>query len=183
MSNAPMLYVFQESEYQRLCVEAKVRYEHNIESPAKSVRGAIVEFSISSIEEAFDKYYDLRVEGFTVFGPSSALPSVNVVYGPMGALVTLYMLKPLAVQEAELVSIYADVKLQYEADLERDLEAHLDRSVKSLIEAEDRAKEKAAAELLETRQQEKRAEVLAAREKLRAQLIEAGKLAADGSAE
>lgn len=181
MNNAPMLYVFQESEFKSRCAEAKVRYENNIESPVARAKGRIVEFSIVSIEEAFNRYHELRVEGYGVLDSSSPLPSVNVGYMPVGALVTLYMTKPQHSQESDLEAIYADVRSQYEAELERELEEHLDRTVQSLIDAEDRAKAKAEAELLDARQQEKRAEALAAREKLRAELIEAGKLKSDGS--
>ncbi|QXZ13023.1 hypothetical protein KVQ82_23540 [Pseudomonas sp. AO-1] len=182
-AQAPMLFVFQESEYQSRCNEAKVRYENTLETSVIAAQGAIVEFTPSSVESAFEDYHNYRVAGYAPLDSASPLPSISVISSPVtGALVVLYMLKPEALQEAELKTIYADVRAEYQAELDRELEAHIDRTVQSLIDAEDRAKAKAEAELLEKRQEEKRAEALAAREKLRAELIEAGKLNPDGSA-
>ncbi|WP_236196152.1 BREX-1 system adenine-specific DNA-methyltransferase PglX [Pseudomonas glycinae] len=180
---APMQFVFQESEYRSRCTEAKVRYENTLETPVAVAHGAIVEFTPSSVESAFEDYHNYRLAGYAPLDPASPLPSISVINSPVtGALVTMYLLKPEAAQKAELEAIYADVRVEYQAELDRDLEAHIDRHVQLLIEAEDRAKAKEEAELQEKRRQEKHAEVLAARDKLRAELIEAGKLNNDGYA-
>lgn len=182
-AQAPMQFVFQESEYRSRCTEAKVRYENTLETPVAVAHGAIVEFTPSSVESAFEDYHNYRLAGYTPLDPASPLPSISVINSPVtGALVTMYLLKPEAAQKAELEAIYADVRVEYQAELDRDLEAHIDRHVQLLIEAEDRAKAKEEAELQEKRRQEKHAEVLAARDKLRAELIEAGKLNNDGYA-
>lgn len=184
MSNTvPMQFTFSDSEYQSRCENAKGFYMGRIESPATSLKGAIVEFAPAPIEIAFEQYHKLRTEGYTPFDAMSPLPSINIVQSPIaGSLVTLYMLKPQDQQEADLEIIFETVRRDYETELERELEEHINRTVQSLIDAEDRAREKAEEELLEQRQQQKREEVLAARAKLRSELIGSGKLNADGGA-
>jgi hypothetical protein len=113
----------------------------------------------------------------------SPLPSINVVQSPItGSLVTLYMLKPQGQQEADLEIIFAQVRADYEAELERDLEAEVERQVLLMLAQQDRAKEQAAAQERQQREQAARDEFTAARAKLRSELIGSGKLNADGSA-
>lgn len=181
MNNAPMLFVFQESEYESRCNEAKVKYANNIESPTKNVKGRIVEmqFPGSTFATVFEKYHELRCAGYGILDPLAALSSVFVDHVQ---IITLYMLKPEAVQEAELKSIYADELAEYQSELDRGLEAEVERQVQLVLAQQERAREQAAAQERQQREQEVREELAASRAKLRAELIEAGKLNADGSA-
>lgn len=184
MSNTvPMQFTFSESEYQSRCENAKGFYLGRIESPATSYTGAIVEFAPQPIETAFEQYHQLRTEGYTTFDSMSPLPSINVVQSPIaGALVTLYMLKPQDQQEADLEIIFAQVRADYEAELERGLETELDRQVQLMLDQQDRAKEQAAVQERQQREQAARDELAAARAKLREELIQSNKLNSDGSA-
>lgn len=180
-SQAPMQFVFQESEYQSRCKEAKAKYENNIESPTKHVKGRIVEmqFPGDTFATVFEKYHELRIAGYGILDPLAALSSVFVDHVQ---IITLYMLKPEAVQETELESIYADVRVEYQAELDRGLEAEVERQVQLVLAQQDRAREQAAAQERQQREQEVRDELAASRAKLRDQLIGSGKLNADGSA-
>ncbi|MGY1446243.1 hypothetical protein ACW582_03480 [Pseudomonas chlororaphis] len=184
MSNTvPMQFTFSESEYKSRCENAKGFYLGRIESPVTSLKGAVVEFAPQPIETAFEQYHQLRTEGYTAFDPMSPLPSINVVQSPItGALVTLYMLKPQDQQEADLEIIFAQVRADYEAELERDLETEVERQVLLMLAQQDRAKEQAAAQERQEREQAARNELAAARAKLRSELIGSGKLNTDGSA-
>jgi hypothetical protein len=183
MSNiAPMLHVFQESEFERLCTEARLKYENQIESPVTRVKGAIVEYSIPSIEDAFVKYHELLVEGFSAFEPSSPLPSVQVAYGPMGALVTLYMLKPRMEQISDLQLIYGKVRAQYEKDLEVAFEEEIERQVQLSLDKDERDRQLALEEERLKRAQATRDEMAESRAKLREQLIQSSRLNQEGNA-
>jgi len=182
-TQAPMLFVFQESEYQSRCNEAKVRYENTLETSVIAAQGAIVEFTPSSVESAFEDYHNYRVAGYAPLDSASPLPSISVISSPVtGALVTMYLLKPEAMQRAELEIIYADVRAEYQAELDRELEAEVERQVQLVLAQQERAREQAAAQERQQREQEVREELAASRAKLRAELIEAGKLNPDGSA-
>lgn len=178
---APMLFVFQESDYQSRCNEARIAYENNIESPTKHVKGRIVEmqFPGDTFATVFEKYHELRCEGYGILDPLAPLSSVFLDHMQ---IITLYMLKPEAVQETELENIYADVRAEYQAELDRELEAEVERQVQLVLAQQDRAREQAAAQERQQREQKVREELAASRAKLRAELIEAGKLNTDGSA-
>jgi hypothetical protein len=179
----PMQFTFSESEYKSRCENAKGFYLGRIESTVTSLTGAIIEFAPQPIEIAFEQYHRARSDGFTAFEPMSPLPSINVVQSPTtGSLVTLYMLKPQDQQEADLEIIFAQVRADYEAELERDLETEIERQVQLMLAQQDRAKEQAAAQERQQREQTARDELAAARAKLRSELIGSGKLNADGSA-
>lgn len=181
-TQSPMQFVFQESEYQTRCNEARIMYENNIESPAKHVKGRIVELSFpgASFAVAFEEYHKLRVEGFGILDPLAPLASVFVDHAQV---VVLYMLKPEEQQKTELEAIYADVRAEYQAELDRGLEAEVERQVQLVLAQQDRAREQAAAQERQQREQEARDELAASRQKLRDELIKSGKLSAEGTAQ
>ena len=192
----PMRFSFSESHYQTLCAHAKVQYLAHVEVPHIHLSGAIVEFKSDNLPEAVEFYHTQRVAGWlpmeegadqlrnsAVVGYVPTLPSIKVYDTPRGQFVSIYLRKPLKDQQADLEVIYDQIKADYERDLEAQLETELDRIADDIIEKQDAAADKA-------RKQERLARVQAAREehaaqhaKLKAQLIESGKLTAEGHAQ
>lgn len=182
MSNTPMQHIFSESEYQALCAGAKIAYQAHIEVPHSSLKGAIVEFRPKTLADALEVYHELRVEGWSLMETTSHLEGVRIFEAPLASFVSLYMCKPQKQQEADLEVINAQVKADYEKELERRLEAEVERQVQLVLAKQDRDNQLAAKQERSNREQEVRDELAASRAKLRDQLIESGKLNIDGSA-
>jgi len=178
----PMQHIFSESEYQALCAGAKIAYQAHIEVPHSSLKGAIVEFRPKTLTEALEVYHELRVEGWSLMETTSYLEGVRIFEAPLASFVSLYMCKPQKQQETDLEAINAQVKADYEKELERRLEAEVERQVQLVLAKQDRDNQLAAEQERSNREQEVRDELAASRAKLRDQLIESGKLNIDGSA-
>lgn len=192
----PMRFSFSESHYQTLCAHAKVQYLAHVEVPHIHLSGAIVEFKSDNLPDAVEFYHTQRVAGWlpmeegadqlrnsAVVGYVPTLPSIKVYDTPRGQFVSIYLRKPLKDQQADLEAIYDQIKTDYERDLEAQLETELDRIADDIIEKQDTAAEKAREQERLARVQAAREEHAAQRAKLKAELIESGKLTAEGHAQ
>lgn len=181
MSNTPMQHIFSESEYQALCGGAKIAYQAHIEVPHSGLTGAIVEFRPKTLAEALEVFHELRTAGWRLMETTTHLEGVRLFEAPLASFVSLYMCKPVRQQEADLEVINAQVKADYEKELESRLETETERQVQMMLAKQDRDDQLAAEQQRLDREQSARDELAASREKLREQLIGSGKLNADGS--
>lgn len=179
----PMQFVFSEFEFQARCNNKRDFYLNRFERPSTDVPGAIVEFVPGTLIEALDLYHRLINEGYAPLEPQpGSLPTATLVSNPMGEYISLYLKKPTARQEQDLAVIYAQVKADYEAELEAALESEVERQVQLQLAADERKRQRELDQERQKLAQQTRDQLTASRAKLRAELIESGKLNADGSA-
>jgi hypothetical protein len=181
--STPMQSVFSQSIFNRMCEDLKVRYESTVQFPHSRHKGAIIEFQVEGLQAAADKYHELLTEGFTLLPVTSPLNSFNLLGNANGVyLVQLSVIKPAEQQAAELEALFRDLKTQYLSDLEAAQAQEIERQVELALQAAARReaeKQEAARKAIAAKV---RTEMQESREKLRAQLIENGKLNADGEA-
>lgn len=175
-----MQFVFSQSEYEERCVQAKAFYVGSIETAATTyVTGAIVQEHIQDATKGAERYHLLRKAGYTTLPETSPLQSFTVI----GYMVTLYMIKPQKVQDADLEIIYEQVKSDYIKSLDDAYEAHVQHQIELAVIAEKRQAELdriLAEEGIATRVRE---DMSAARGTLQRKLIEQGKLNQEGHAQ
>jgi hypothetical protein len=121
-------------------------------------------------------------DGYTPLEEMSALPTATLFESPLGSFISIYLMKPDAQQESDCAKIRQETKARYESELKSALEAEIDRQVALSLAKDERARQKAEDEQRLKREQKVRDELAESRIKLRDQLIESGKLNADGSA-
>lgn len=102
---------------------AKGFYVGSFDEPQCPGRGAIVQLAIQGTAIAAERYHELRTEGYTALPYGSPLNTFDVQNG----LVTLYLIKPQAIQKAELSVIYAEVEASYKLELEAARHAEVER--------------------------------------------------------
>lgn len=193
---APLRFTFSESHYQLLCANAKVQYLAHVQAPHSTLTGAIVEFQSKDLVEAIELYHIQRTAGWlpmetgaaqttqsAMVGHVGTLPSIKVFETPLVQFVSLYLRKPLKQQQADLEIIYNQIRVDYERDLEAEFERELDLIAEDIIEKQDKAAEKAREEERLARKQTVREEHAAEHAKRKAELIKAGRLAAEGKAQ
>ncbi|ALE01044.1 hypothetical protein [Pseudomonas syringae] len=182
--NAPMQNVFSQSTFDRMCEQAKLFYDATIEKPQLvNAKGAIVEFMVEGSQPAADKYHQLLSAGYTPLPVESPLESFHLVGTAGGVvLIQIHVIKPAEQQAAELSDIFAGMKAQYLKDLEEAQVQEIERQVDLALAAAARADEAKMLAAQEALADKVRAEMQASREKLRAQLIEKGKLNQNGEA-
>lgn len=179
----PAQFVFSHEEYRRRCQEARNFYENRMDAPELDILGAIIQLDLQgTLDAAFEQYHEYRKAGYTAQPPMSGLPTARVTETPLIQLVTLYLSKPSHQQEKDLAVVCAKVKADYIAELEAALDAETDRQVSLILASRERHAARQQALEAERLEQEARDELAASRAKLRDQLIESGKLNADGSA-
>lgn len=183
-TQTPMQFVFSETECRSRCENEIAFYKSRIEKPYEGIVGAIIESSPSNLtlRQSLDYYHQMLSAGYTPLEEMSALPTATLFDSPLGSFVTIYLMKPDAQQESDCVKIRQQVKAQYEAELEAALNAEIDRQVALSLAKDERDRLQAEQQQRLSREQEVRDELAASRAKLRDQLIESGKLNADGSA-
>ncbi|MEN2396834.1 hypothetical protein [Pseudomonas halotolerans] len=182
-TQTPMQFVFSESEYQARCNNKRDFYLNRFERPSTDVPGAIVEFVPSTLIEALDLYHRLLNEGYAPLEPvPGSLPTATLVSNPMGEYISLYLKKPAAQQEQDLAAIYDQVKAELEAELSAAFESAVERQIDLALAADERKRQRELDQERQKLAQQTRDQLTASRAKLRAELIEAGKLNADGSA-
>lgn len=93
---------------------AKGFYVGSFEESQRPGRGAIVQIAIQGTAIAAERYHELRSEGYSPLPHGSPLNAFDVQHG----MVTLYMIKPEAVQDTELSAIYSEVENAYRAELQ-----------------------------------------------------------------
>lgn len=181
-TQTPMQFVFSETEYRSRCQNEKAFYESRIEKPFANILGAIVEFTPGTLVEALEVYHQHRAAGWTPLEPMAGLPTASLVESPHASFITLYLKKPERDQEKDLAKLCKQVRADYEMELATLLEAETERQVQMMLAKQDRDSQLAADQQRLEREQAVREELAVSRAKLREQLIESGKLNADGSA-
>lgn len=181
-TQTPMQFVFSETEYRTRCQNAKGFYESRIEKPSAGIVGAIVEFTPGTLVEALEVYHQHRAAGWTTLDSMAGLPTATLVESPRASFITLFLKKPEREQERDLAKLCKQVRADYEAELEAALNVEIDRQVAISLAKDERDRQQAEQEQRLKREQDVRDELSASRAKLRDQLIESGKLSADGSA-
>lgn len=181
-TQTPMQFAFSESEYRSRCQNAKGFYESRIENPSAGIVGAIVEFNPGTLVEALELYHQYRAAGWLPLEPAGGLPTAMLLESPLASFITLYLKKPARDQERDLVKVCKQVRADYETELEAALNAEIDRQVALALLKDERDRLHTEEQQRLTREQEVRDELAASRAKLREQLIQSGKLSADGSA-
>ena len=183
MENLPMQNVFSHSIFDRMCEDLKVRYESTIQLSHSRLKGAIVEVQVQGLQQAADKYHQLLSAGYSTLPVTSPLNSFNLLGSANGVyLVQISVLKSAEDQAADLEVLFSELKAQYIADLEVAQAQEIERQIDIALHAAARKeaeKQEAAQKALADRV---RAEMQASRNKLRAQLIQKGKLNEDGEA-
>lgn len=180
----PMQFAFSQSEYEARCENEIAFYKSRIEKPYEGIVGAIIESSPSNLtlRQSLDYYHQMLSAGYTPLEEMSALPTATLFDSPLGSFVTIYLMKPDAQQENDCAKIRQETKTRYETELAAALNAEIDRQVALSLAKDERDRLQAEQQQRLNREQEVRDELTASREKLRDQLIESGKLNADGSA-
>ena len=181
-TQTPMQFVFFETEYRSRCQNEKAFYESRIEKPFANILGAIVEFTPGTLVEALELYHQYRASGWTPLEPMAGLPTATLVESPHASFITLYLKKPERDQEKDLSKLCKQVRADYEAELETALSTEVDRQVAMSLAKDERDRLQAEEQQRLRREQTVREELAVSRAKLREQLIESGKLNADGSA-
>ncbi|MGO4323788.1 hypothetical protein [Pseudomonas sp. KB_12] len=181
-TQTPMQFVFSETEYRSRCQNEKVFYESRIEKPFANILGAIVEFTPGTLVEALELYHQHRAACWTPLEPMAGLPTATLVESPHASFITLYLKKPERDQEKDLAKLCKKVRANYEAELEAALSTEVDRQVAMSLAKDERDRLQAEEQQRLRREQTVREELAVSRAKLREQLIESGKLNADGSA-
>jgi hypothetical protein len=181
-TSTPMQFAFSESEYRSRCQNAKVFYDSRIEKPYAGIVGAIVEFNPATLVEALELYHQHRAAGWLPLDPMAAYPGATLIESPQASFITLHLKKPPREQELDLVKVCKQVRADYEAELEAALNAEVDRQVAMSLAKDERDRLQAEQQQRLSREQAVRDELAASRAKLRQQLIDSGKLNADGSA-
>lgn len=184
MSNKqpPMQFAFSESEYRARCQNEKAFYESRIEKPYAGILGAIVEFTPCTLVEALELYHQYRAAGWLPLDPMSAYPGARLIESPQASFITIHLRKPERDQENDLAKLCKKVKADYEAELEAALNAEVDRQVQLALLKDERDRLQVEQQQRLAREQEIRDDLAASRAKVREQLIQSGKLNADGSA-
>ncbi|MDA3137073.1 hypothetical protein HG619_23160 [Pseudomonas syringae] len=178
-----MQNVFSQSTFDRMCEQAKLFYEATIEKPQLvNTKGAIVEFMVEGSQPAADKYHQLLSAGYTPLPVQSPLESFHLVGTAGSGPHQIHVIKPAEQQAAELSDIFADIKAQYLKDLEEAQVQEIERQVDLAIAAAARAEEAKRLAAQQALADKVRAEMQASREKLRARLIQKGKLNQNGEA-
>jgi hypothetical protein len=171
IQSTPMQNVFSQNTFDRMCDQARIFYE------------ATIEFMIEGCQPAADKYHELLSAGYTPLPVESPLESFQLVGTAGGVvLIQIHVCKPAEQQAAELNDIFTGMKAQYLKDLEGAQALEVDRQVELALTAAARKeaeKQEAAQRALADKV---RSDLHASREKLRAQLIEEGKLDENGEA-
>lgn len=185
VTQTPMQFAFSQSEYEARCENEIAFYKSRIEKPYQGVVGAIVESSPSNLtlRQSLDYYHQALSAGYTPLEEMSILPTATLFESPLGSFITIYLMKPDAQQESDCAKIRQQVKAQYEAELEAALNAEIDRQVAIALAKDERDRQKAEDEQRLKREQEVRDELAASRTKLRDELINSGKLTAEGNAQ
>lgn len=181
-TQTPMQFVFSETEYRTRCQNAKGFYESRIEKPSAGIVGAIVEFTPGTLTEALEVYHEYRKAGWLPLDSMAGLPTAMLMESPLASFITLYLKKPERDQERDLAQLCKQVRADYEAELEAALNAEIDRQVAMSLAKDERDRLQAEQQQRLSREQEVRDELAASRAKLRDQLIESGKLNANGGA-
>lgn len=181
-TQTPMQFVFSETEYRARCQNEKAFYESRIEKPHTGVLGAIVEFTPATLVEALEVYHQYRAAGWTPLDPMSAHPGAMLIESGHASFITLHLRKPEHEQEKDLAKICKKLKADYESEIEAALNAEIDRQVALSLAKDERDRQQVEQKQRLSREQEVRDGLAASRAKLRDQLIESGKLNADGSA-
>ena len=184
-THTPMTFAFSESEYQARCENEIAFYQSRIEKPYEGVLGAIVESSPSNVtlQQSLDYYHQMLSDGFTPLDPMSALPTASLFESPLGSFITIYLIKPDHQQKSDCAKIRQQVKDRYEYELAAALESEVDRQVAMVLAKDDRDRLLAEQQERLSREQTVRDDLAASRAQLREQLIQSGKLNADGSAQ
>lgn len=181
-TEVPMQFAFNESEYRERCQNAKGFYESRIEKSYAGILGAIVEFTPSTLVEALELYHEHRKAGWLPLDPMAGYPGAMLIESAQVSFITIHLKKPPHQQEKDLVQLCKKVKVDYEAELEAALNAEIDRQVAMSLAKDERDRLHTEEQQRLNREQEVRDELAASRAKLREQLIQSGKLNADGSA-
>lgn len=184
-TQTPMQFAFSQSEYEARCENEIAFYKSRIEKPYEGVVGAIVESSPSNLtlRQSLDYYHQMLSDGYTPLEEMSALPSATLFDSLLGSFVTIYLMKPDAQQESDCAKIRQETKARYEAELTAALEAEVDRQVAMSLAKDERDRQQAEQNQRLSREQEVRDELAASRTKLRDELINSGKLTAEGNAQ
>jgi hypothetical protein len=179
----PLQNVFSQSTFDRMTRDLKSRYESTIQLSHSRLKGAIVEVQVEGLQQAADKYHQLLSAGYSTLPVTSPLNSFNLLGSANGVfLVQISLLKSAEEQAADLEVLFDELKAQYIADLEEAQRVEVERQVGIAVQAAARKeleKQEAAQKALADKV---RAEMQASRNKLRAQLIQKGKLNEDGEA-
>lgn len=183
MSTTPMQFVFSETEYRLRCQNEKVFYESRIEKPSAGIVGAIVEFTPCTLTEALEVYHEYRKAGWLPLDSMAGLPTAMLMESPLASFITLYLKKPERDQERDLAKLCKQVRADYEAELEAALNAEIDRQVALSLAKDERDRQQAEKKQRLDREQEVRDELAASRAKLRDELIQSGRLTAEGNAQ
>lgn len=182
-TQTPMQFVFSETEYRSRCQNAKGFYESRIEKPHAGILGAIVEFTPGTLTEALEIYHEHRKAGWLPLDSMAGLPTAMLMESLSGSFITLYLKKPERDQEKDLAKLCKQVRADYEAELAAALEAEVDRQVAMSLAKDERDRQQAEQKQRLSREQEVRDELAASRTKLRDELINSGKLTAEGTAQ
>ncbi|MEN4749720.1 hypothetical protein ABEH28_08100 [Pseudomonas sp. Ps21-P2] len=182
--NTPLQNVFSQSTFDRMCDQARIFYEATIEKPQHlNAKGAIVEFMIEGCQSAAEKYHELRSEGYTPLPVESPLESFHLVGTAGGVvLIQIHVIKPAEQQAAELNDIFAGMKVQYLKDLETAQAQEIERQVEIALAAAARKEQEKQLAAQKALADKVRAEMQESRDKLRATLIQKGKLNENGEA-
>ncbi|MCF7544899.1 hypothetical protein [Pseudomonas petrae] len=179
----PMQHIFSQATFDRMCRDLQVRYASTIQFPHSQHRGAILEYQIEGLQTAADKYHELLSEGYTALPATSPLNSFTMLGNANGiCLVQISVVKTPEQQAADLEVMYTDLKAQYIADLESAYAQEVTRQIDIALQAAARKeadKQEAARKALADKV---RADMQESRNKLRASLIQKGKLNENGEA-
>lgn len=181
-TQTPMLHIFSESEYRSRCQNAKGFYESRIEKPYANIPGAIVEFTPATLVEALEVYHQHRAAQWQPLDPMEGLPTAMLIESPQATFISIYLRKPEREQEKDLAKLCKQIKADYEMELAALLETEQERQVQLTLAKDERDRQQALELGREKLAQATRDELAASRSQLREQLIESGKLNADGSA-
>ncbi len=181
-TQTPMQFVFSETEYRTRCQNAKGFYESRIEKPSAGIVGAIVEFTPATLTEALEVYHEYRKAGWLPLESMAGLPTAMLMESPLASFITLYLKKPERDQERDLAQLCKQVRADYEAELEAALNAEIDRQVAMSHAKDERDRLQVEQKHRLNREQEVRDELASSRAKLRDQLIQSGRLTAEGNA-
>ncbi|WP_248806541.1 hypothetical protein [Pseudomonas sp. MWU13-2100] len=177
-----MQHVFSTAEYKARCQHAETTYRKTIESPDRVGNvGGIVEFVSNTVAEGVEMYHQKRCEGFIPLDLMKA-EAITVVSG-FPSYMKIRMHKTEEAQQADLAIIFDQVRTQYQTDIDVALECHLVEQVAMMVANEEKARIEAEAKRITKLEATKRKELLAARDKLKAQLIAEGKLTEEGVAQ